>query len=63
MAREHILGVQSTPGVLGNADDFVLNNQETARTSVSAVCDERTRWELYYRGYAGAVAAGVASFM
>jgi beta-glucosidase len=63
MARAHISGVQSTPGVIANADDFVLNNQETDRTSISAVCDERTRFELYYRGYAGAIAGGVGSFM
>lgn len=63
MAREHVRGVQSVPGVIANADDFVLNNQETARGSISAVCDERTRFELYYRGYAGAIEGGVGSFM
>ena len=63
MAREHVRGVQSVPGVIANADDFVLNNQETDRGSISAVCDERTRFELYYRGYAGAIEGGVGSFM
>ena len=63
MARAHVQGVQAVPGVIANADDFVLNNQETARGSISAVCDERTRFELYYRGYAGAIAGGVGSFM
>ena len=58
-----ISGVQSVPGVIANADDFVLNNQEYGRTSVSAVCDERTRFELYYRGYKGAIESGVGSFM
>jgi beta-glucosidase len=27
MARAHVEGVQSVPGVIANADDFVLNNQ------------------------------------
>ena len=62
-AFEMISGAQSVPGVIANADDFVLNNQENARGSISAVCDERTRFELYYRGYQGAVDAGVGSFM
>jgi beta-glucosidase len=62
-AFEMISGVQSIPGVIANADDFVLNNQESDRGGISAVCDERTLFELYYRGYAGAVAANVGSFM
>ena len=63
MAHAHVTGVQSIVGMLGNADDWCLNQQETARTSVTAVADERTRWELYYRGYAGAIAANVSSIM
>jgi beta-glucosidase len=55
--------VQSVPGILSNADDFVLNNQETNRYGGNSVCDERTRWELYYRAYQGAVDAEVASVM
>ena len=62
-AFQHVTGAQSVPGVISNADDFVLNNQETDRTGVSAVCDERTLFELYYRGYQGAVDAGVGSIM
>jgi len=62
-ARAHISGVQSVPGVMANADDFVLNNQETNRYGGNSVCDERTRWELYYRAYQGAVDAEVASLM
>jgi hypothetical protein len=63
MGAAHVAGVQSVPGVLGNADDFVLNNQETDRGDISSVCDERTLFELYYRGYKGAIDAGVASVM
>jgi beta-glucosidase len=62
-AFEMISGVQSIPGVIANADDFVLNNQESDRVGISAVCDERTLFELYYRGYKGAVDANVGSFM
>jgi beta-glucosidase-like glycosyl hydrolase len=62
-ARAHVAGAQSVPGVLANADDFVLNNQETNRYGGNSVADERTRWELYYRAYQGAVDAEVASFM
>ena len=58
-----ITGVQSVPGVIANADDFVLNNQETDRGTISAVADQRTLFELYYRGYKGAIDAGVGSFM
>ena len=60
-AHSMISGVQSVPGVIANADDFVLNNQETDRGDVSAVCDQRTMFELYYRGYKGAIDAGVGS--
>jgi len=62
-ASNMISGVQSVPGVIANADDFVLNNQETDRGDISAVADQRTLFELYYRGYKGAIDANVGSFM
>ena len=62
-AYNMISGSQSVPGIISNADDFVLNNQEYERGSISAVCDQRTLFELYYRGYKGAVDADVGSFM
>lgn len=97
-AKNMITGVQSVPGVIANADDFVLStfchapslppslslffyttmgslhlqythtqqqtdNQETDRTSISAWADQRTLFELYYRGYKGAIDANVGSFM
>jgi hypothetical protein len=40
-----------------------LQNQETNRGTISAVADQRTLFELYYRGYKGAIDAGVGSFM
>lgn len=63
MAFAMISGVQSNVGVIANADDFVLNNQELDRGDVSSVCDRRTLFEGYYRGYAGAIEANVGSFM
>lgn len=57
-----IKGIQST-GVIANAKHWVENNQETDRSTVSENVDERTRHELYYRPFAGAVEAGVGSFM
>ena len=50
-------------GVAANAKHFVLNNQETNRAAVSAECDARTRWEIYYPPFQAAVDAGVASVM
>ena len=63
MAFAHVSGVQSVPGVIANADDFVLNNQESARGTIDAECDQRTLFELYYRGYKGAIDANVGSIM
>jgi beta-glucosidase len=61
-ARAQITGLQSVGGVIANADDFVLNNQETGRMGVDSVCDERTQRELYYRAYEGAIAGEVVRF-
>jgi hypothetical protein len=58
-----ISGAQTVPGVIANADDYVLNQQELDRGDISSVADPRTMFELYYRGYAGAIAGGVGSFM
>ena len=57
-----IKGIQSK-GVIANAKHWVENNQEIDRDTVSENVDERTRHELYYRPFAGAVEAGVGSFM
>ena len=48
MVQPAVEGIQSQ-GVIANAKHFVLNSQETNRTSVSAQVDERTRFEIYYR--------------
>ncbi len=57
-----VTGIQSQ-GVIANAKHWVENNQETDRSTVSAEVGERTRHELYYLPFWGAVEAGVGSFM
>lgn len=62
MVKPLIAGIQSE-GVIANAKHWVENNQETDRDTVSANVDERTRHELYYQPFEGAIEAGVGSFM
>ena len=62
MVYPAIKGVQSN-GVIANAKHFAFNNQETNRVTVSAIVDERTRFEIYYPAFQAAVDAGVGSFM
>lgn len=57
-----VKGIQSQ-GIIANAKHWVENNQETNRDTVSANIDERTRYELYYQPFMGAVEAEVGSFM
>ena len=62
MVQPAIQGIQSQ-NVVANAKHWVNNNQETDRTSVDEEVDERSQFELYYPPFAGAIAAGVGSFM
>jgi len=55
-------GIQSQ-GVIANAKHWVNNNQEADRMSVDEEVSERTRYELYYPPFEGAIKAGVGSFM
>jgi len=57
-----IKGIQSQK-VVANAKHYIMNNQETSRTTVSEEVDERTRFEMYYPPFAGAIEAGVGSVM
>jgi beta-glucosidase len=50
-------------GVIANVKHFVHNNQETNRTTVNQVVDERTHWEVYMPPFVAAVEAGVLSVM
>ena len=49
--------------VVANAKHYVNNNQETNRHFVSENVDERTRFEMYYPPFKGAIEAGVGSMM
>lgn len=59
---ETIAGMQGS-GVQATAKHFILNEQETDRTTVSSNVDDRTMHELYLWPFADAVYAGVASVM
>lgn len=62
LGRAYVRGVQSR-GVAANAKHYVLNHQETDRTTTSAYASDRTLFEVYYPPFRAAVEAGVASFM
>ena len=62
MVNPVIKGIQSKK-VVANAKHWVMNNQETNRQSVSENVDERTRFEMYYEPFRGAVEADVGSIM
>ncbi len=62
LVQPAVAGIQSQ-GVIANAKHYVLNNQETNRGFVSDNADERTRFEVYYMPFRGAVEAGVGSVM
>ena len=49
--------------VVANAKHYVNNNQETNRHFVSENVDERTRFEMYYPPFVGAIESGVGSVM
>mmetsp|Transcript_4435 Transcript_4435/g.8078 ORF Transcript_4435/g.8078 Transcript_4435/m.8078 type:complete len:716 (+) Transcript_4435:1-2148(+) len=62
LAQPYVKGVQSQ-GVIANAKHWVNNNQETNRMIMSSDVDERTRFEMYYPPFEGAIEAGVGSVM
>lgn len=62
LSQPVVRGIQGNH-VLAVAKHWILNNQETDRFSDDAVVDERTRHELYYPPFEGAVSAGVAAVM
>jgi len=57
-----VRGIQSQK-VVANAKHYAVYSQETDRTTVSAEVDERTRFEVYYPPFEGAIEADVGSFM
>jgi len=62
LVKPAVRGIQSKK-VVANAKHYILNNQETNRFGVSAETDERTRFEMYYPPFEGAIEADVGSFM
>lgn len=62
MAGPAVEGIQSRK-VIATVKHFVDNSQETARTTVTEVVDERTQFELYYPPFEAAAAAGSGAAM
>lgn len=62
MAEQVVKGIQDQ-GVIANAKHWVNNEIEESRDTVSANVDERTRYEIYYPPFQGAIDAGVLSVM
>ena len=62
MIQPAVKGIQSQ-GVVANAKHWVMNSQETHRGDIDEVVDERTRFEMFYPPFEGAIDAGVGSFM
>ncbi|CAM0139587.1 hypothetical protein VKS41_004595 [Umbelopsis sp. WA50703] len=57
-----VTGVQAE-GVISTAKHFILNEQETDRTTNTSIADERTIHEIYAWPFARAVEAGLGSVM
>lgn len=57
-----VRGIQAA-GVIATVKHYVQNNQETDRGDVNEIVDDRTRHEIYYPPFLGAVEAGVGAFM
>jgi len=62
LSKQAIWGIQNQ-SVMANAKHWSNNNQEFNRTLTNANVDERTRFEMYYPPFEGAIEAGVGSFM
>lgn len=60
---QHIVGGIQSQNVIATAKHYSMNNQETDRELDSAEIDERTRFEMYYPPFEGAIQAGVGSIM
>ena len=62
LSQPAVKGIQDQ-NVMANAKHYVNNNQETDRTTIDENVDERTRFEMYYPPFEGAIEAGVGSVM
>ena len=62
IAAGNVTGIQSQ-GVIATAKHYDANNQETDRTTINEVIDQRTLREIYMPAFAAAVQAGAGSVM
>lgn len=62
LTGQAVKGIQDNH-VMAVAKHFALNNQETDRMEIDERADERTRFELYYPPFEGAIKAGVGAIM
>ena len=62
LIKPAVVGVQRN-GVITCVKHYIMNNQETYRTIVSAEVDERTRMEIYHPPFQAAIDAGAMSIM
>lgn len=62
LSARDVRGIQSNH-IVATAKHFVGNEQETNRTLVSSVIDERTLHEVYYLPFEASVSAGVGAVM
>lgn len=62
IAAGDVAGIQSR-GVIATAKHFAANNQETDRTTINELIDQRTLEEIYFPAFEAAVKAGAGSVM
>ncbi|KAK3281160.1 hypothetical protein CYMTET_11035 [Cymbomonas tetramitiformis] len=62
LVKPMVEAVQSN-GIIANAKHWIANNQEYGRQINNAIVDERTRFEIHYLPFIGAIEAGVGSVM
>ena len=62
IAAGNVTGIQSQ-GVIATAKHYDANNQETNRTTINEIIDQRTLREIYMPAFQAAVQAGTGSVM
>ncbi|HEU5419404.1 MAG TPA: glycoside hydrolase family 3 C-terminal domain-containing protein [Streptosporangiaceae bacterium] len=62
IAAGDVTGIQSR-GVIATVKHYAANNQETSRTTINELIDQRTLHEIYLPAFQAAVQAGVGSVM